>query len=265
MRIGCRIDMAETRAPKGRVLSGGFTVLELLCVVVIIIVLCLISFSAASRAKEQARSIRCRNQLRQIGVAMAVYLTESRRYPPLWDVNSSELWADKLFAPQRDAWTNVNWNCPTYTSKGGRLSFIDSDNISVSYSYNWRGTATGWSGRGKDPLPTPLGLGHLSKGEIMEPEVLAPVAMYVAADARGTMRGSELSGNPKMTLYRFAGSMEGSPLHGLDYNILFADGHIALIKRTDYLFPPRCAHSWNRDNLPHAETWAPSSEWAVVQ
>ncbi len=36
-----------------------------------------------------------------------------------------------------------------------------------------------------------------------------------------------------------------------------------LVKRHGYLFPPRTAHHWNRDNLPHEEAWAPSSEWVV--
>lgn len=144
------------------------------------------------------------------------------------------------------------------------LGFIDKDNISVSYSYNWRGTATGWSGRAKGPLPAPLGLGHLSKDEIIEPEVATPSEMYAVADVRGTVQSSHLSGNPKMSLYRFSGVSEAPPLHELGYNILFADGHVALVKRTTYLFPPPSAHSWNRDNNPHTETWAPSSEWAVT-
>jgi hypothetical protein len=29
------------------------------------------------------------------------------------------------------------------------------------------------------------------------------------------------------------------------------------VKRSDYLFPPRTARNWNRDNQPHEEVWAP--------
>jgi prepilin-type processing-associated H-X9-DG protein len=46
---------------------------------------------------------------------------------------------------------------------------------------------------------------------------------------------------------------ETAPLHGGGYNVLFADGHVALFKRKDYLNPPRAASHWNRDNKPHPE------------
>ncbi len=42
------------------------------------------------------------------------------------------------------------------------------------------------------------------------------------------------------------------------YNIVFCDGHLSLVKRNDYLFPPRTARNWNRDNQPHPEAWAPT-------
>lgn len=263
MPIFCPICMRVVRR-RGKNRQRAFTILEVLVVCAIIVVLGLTTFSAASRAKEKAQTIRCQNQLRQTGLAMAVYLTDSRCYPPMWDENSCELWADKLYVPRRAAWTNVDWNCPKYNSKRGTLGFLDKDNIAVSYSYNWRGTAGGWSGRAKGPLPAASGLGHLSKDEVTEPEVATPSEMYAVADVRGTIQGSQLSGNPKMSLYRFSGVDEAPPPHESGYSILFADGHVALIKRAQYLFPPMSAHSWNRDNQPHIETWAPSSEWAVI-
>ncbi len=56
---------------------------------------------------------------------------------------------------------------------------------------------------------------------------------------------------------------ETPPLHRAGYNILFGDGHVSLVKRSDYLYPPQSAHHWNRDNQPHPEAWAPRSEWVV--
>jgi prepilin-type N-terminal cleavage/methylation domain-containing protein/prepilin-type processing-associated H-X9-DG protein len=47
------------------------------------------------------------------------------------------------------------------------------------------------------------------------------------------------------------------------YNMLFGDGHVLPVNRSDYLFPPRTAHNWNRDNQPHPEAWAPRQMWAV--
>jgi len=182
----------------------------------------------------------------------------------MWDSHLRELCADKVFAPQRSAWTNAGWNCPTFVNKHGVVGFIDSDNISLSYSFNWRGTSTGWRSRGKRPLPAPLGLGHLSRTEIGEPEVIAPCEMYAIADVRGAIEGSHVTGNPKMSLYRFSGNNEASPPHRSTYNVLFVDGHAAQIARAVYLYPPRSAHSWNHDNQSHPETWAPPGEWAAT-
>ena len=59
--------------------------------------------------------------------------------------------------------------------------------------------------------------------------------------------------------------VETAPPHGPGYNMLFVDGHAALVNRSDYLYPPRTAHNWDRDNQPHPEAWAPRSEWVVEQ
>ncbi len=56
---------------------------------------------------------------------------------------------------------------------------------------------------------------------------------------------------------------EAAPPHSQGYNLLFNDAHVALVKRKDYLYPPRTAHHWNRDNQPHPELWSPTSHWAV--
>jgi len=58
---------------------------------------------------------------------------------------------------------------------------------------------------------------------------------------------------------------ETAPPHGKGYNMLFCDGHVAFVNRRDYLYPPRTARHWNRDNQPHSEAWAPPYYWMVQQ
>jgi prepilin-type processing-associated H-X9-DG protein len=60
----------------------------------------------------------------------------------------------------------------------------------------------------------------------------------------------------------FAGG-ELTPAHGQGYNIAFCDGHVAFVRRNDYLYPPRSAANWNCDRQPHPETWAPVNLWTV--
>ena len=64
---------------------GAFTLIELLVVIAIIAILMAILMPALQRVKEQAREITCRGNLRQYGLAQAMYLDDSDdRYPYAW-------------------------------------------------------------------------------------------------------------------------------------------------------------------------------------
>jgi prepilin-type processing-associated H-X9-DG protein len=135
----------------------------------------------------------------------------------------------------------------------------------MSYAYNSCGMV--------NTMATPkLGLGTVTASTAREPEVAAPSEMFAIADSR-TFRNMNnsveglvepLHGFMQMQPWNTF-KEETAPLHADGYNVLFADGHVVLVRRTDYLFPPRSAPHWNRDNQPHPESWAPKSMWAVQQ
>ena len=63
----------------------AFTLVELLVVIAIIALLMAILLPALQRAKEQARTITCRNKLRQYGICMRMYLDDFEgRFPNPW-------------------------------------------------------------------------------------------------------------------------------------------------------------------------------------
>lgn len=64
--------------------NRGFTLIELLVVIAIIAVLVALLLPAVQQAREAARRSQCKNNLKQIGVAMATYEEQYNCYPMGW-------------------------------------------------------------------------------------------------------------------------------------------------------------------------------------
>lgn len=66
--------------------SFGFTLVELLVAIAIVSILAALLLPGLSRAREAARRVSCTSNLKQIGMAFAMYLQENRdRYPAAQD------------------------------------------------------------------------------------------------------------------------------------------------------------------------------------
>ena len=250
----------------------AFTLLELLIVIGIIGLLAAMLLPALSRARAKAQSTACVNRLKQTGYALSMYLSDHRRYPPF--ANTNQIWAEWLYPYDQLSSTNRNWQCPAYVSQGGSLRFKRPPGSPGpwSYSYNAFGVS-GFSDAfqldGVTKRVPHFGLGISSRlvtGTFLESEVAVSSEMYAVSCSRlFNDPGNGMVGLAWMDPYYSVIGPERTPLHGPGYNVLFCDGHVAFVKRNDFLYPPRTARNWNRDHEPHPESWAPTYFWQVQE
>jgi prepilin-type N-terminal cleavage/methylation domain-containing protein len=111
---------------RGRQFNGGFTLAELLAVIAIIGLLAALLFPALAMAKGYSRSVSCRNHLRQMGIALKMYVNEHNSAFPFYlgpagpsygdekggSAANLVYWSSKLFPYYPLNWTNSLFHCP---------------------------------------------------------------------------------------------------------------------------------------------------------
>ncbi len=240
-------------------------------VIAIIAILAALLFPTLSRARRAAQSTTCKNHLHQIGLSMQMYVSDNRIYPGEGGGPPFKPWPEQLAAYNPLNWTNHAWHCPTYIAEGGIVEWQPPPpeggrfKLSSSYAYNGLGMSGYATLPGAHLVKGPsLGLGRLNL-KVAENRVLAPSEMYAVADTRPVQyeNSKGFLGAVEMKPWQLLPfGTEAQPPHGEGYNLLFADGHVGLVKRRDYLYPPRTAQNWNRDHQPHPELWS-ASEWVI--
>lgn len=255
----------------------AFSLVELLVVIAIIAILAALIFPAFSRAKDRARALSCASRLKEIGLAMDMYVSDHNIYPAALGGNPLNTWADQLAPFYPLNWTNLAWHCPSYIAEGGKVirqpppEGGGTFHFAGSYAYNASGML-GFAANNTNLIRNSswLGLGLLNR-KVPENRVVSPSEMYAAGDSRPLRYHdrSGIEGSMKMYPWQLVPvdpstkDAEVEPPHAGVYNLLFADGRVSFVQRRDYLLPPLAASHWNRDNQPHPEFWSPTNEWAV--
>lgn len=267
--------------------KSGFTLIELLVVIAIIAILASLLLPALSSAQAKARDVACRNNVRQLGLALSLHVLDYELYP-VYNVDPSvdltnRFWHQALRPYTSSAWTDPLYRCPDYR---GLTLDADGDAVPVgSYGYNANGVKF---------TPSTLGLGgSLTKVSlegpidlddrvfrIRESQVLVPSDMIALGDASliwhpapiikwlfnisvtqdsyDGMALLDINSRNGVERQGYAGS-EGVihatlKRHRGRYNVVFCDGHVESIKR-DRLFEQvdSALRRWNNDNQPHAD------------
>jgi len=257
--------------------SRGFTLVELLVVIAIIAILAALLLPALSSAKDSAHSARCQSNLRQMGLALTMYVGDFQHYPvtsfPVEPgFSRGGVWHDRLQPYLSSKWTDGIFLCPAY--KGLTIAGYNGVLSMGSYGYNANGVQYGRS---------ELGLAALNPGPFTtlpmpENRIQVPSDMIAIGDATlqymgswmlsfyGTTGMDSVSGIALLDISNYRMSITiaypwpkevlraTARRHRGRFNITFCDGHVeAVAEKRLFTKEEATLKRWNNDHEPHPE------------
>jgi prepilin-type processing-associated H-X9-DG protein len=253
--------------------QAAFALVELLTLIAIVGILAGLLLAAIIHGKRSARRVQCANNVRQLGIGLRAFLTESHSYPLL--VNPPQggwmalLQHTEISAPGNPTnripfykWSAQGvWRCPAASKP-----FNWPTNRSyLSYGYNGYGMSA------QTDIKS-LGLGgHFTYSDsrlpipaVQESEVARPGEMMAMGD--GFVGGNGVIEDGTWVLWRtyglpdYLGSTKRAyARHQGRANVVFCDGHVES-PTLQFLFADTndaALVRWNRDHLPHREKLSP--------
>jgi prepilin-type N-terminal cleavage/methylation domain-containing protein/prepilin-type processing-associated H-X9-DG protein len=215
----------------------GFTLIELLVVIAVIAVLAAILFPVFARARENARRASCMSNLKQMGLAMAMYVQDYDEHLTALDLahtgavlpdgthSSTELWFHMLYPYMK----NIQiMNCPSESSV---VWTTGSYTGLVPYGYNY--TAPTWvcsSNCGVNMGPENSAGASLASIEDASGTIMITDSKFYYSLMPGTPRTAVDADGSACVAPSYSPSKCAAARHLDTVNTLFVDGHVKSMK-----------------------------------
>jgi prepilin-type N-terminal cleavage/methylation domain-containing protein/prepilin-type processing-associated H-X9-DG protein len=262
------------RANNSQASHDGFTLIELLVVIAIIGILAALLLPTLSKGKASAQSAACKSNLRQLGIALNLYVSDYGKYPgprpTFFEAQSYGLhgWLLPYLSMPTDEgvdFVRANDNrgvlkCPAKPPQIFPGLFINSPSALMyydGYGYNQFGAEH------LDPAPSrDLGLGYREVSPPPGPIVMIwpppPSTLRYTSDSEVRVPSEMLAFGDVAGWSRIVSPLESlvADLHNRGANFVLCDGHVEYRKLSRWIeATDNARRRWNNDNQPHPETW----------
>jgi prepilin-type N-terminal cleavage/methylation domain-containing protein/prepilin-type processing-associated H-X9-DG protein len=188
----------------------SFTLIEMLAVIAILAILASLLLPGAARVKVRAQTIRCMGQLRQLGLAMALYCDDHQGLLPA--AHAEVPWENRAPPP----WT---WPLLPYYGTTNQLSCPAYSRFHHRSPFNYfMGARAAFIEAGGQPA------------SVFLPRIALPTQYILSGDCNYPFSPSDADPDNYTVDTLFA---TNPPAHGRRVNVLFADKHVSTAPRFD--------------------------------
>jgi prepilin-type processing-associated H-X9-DG protein/prepilin-type N-terminal cleavage/methylation domain-containing protein len=222
------VALVKPEGERTTIFLGAFTLIELLVVIAVIALLASMLLPALGRAKENAKSLKCKSNLHQIGLGLKMYVDDVRIYPD-W-AGTMNSWDYELL-PYVSRNTRV-FLCPSLRSNANWAPLVNSRSypLNPSYGYNARSDGRGLMLLGERSVVVPTDM--IAIGDL--PDASTDIS------SGGISDGDIATDDPGDWIDK---------RHDLGGNVAFCDGHVEFKTQTNWMKPTLVARRrWHYDH-----------------